>query len=77
MNKLIIASLFAAMFWFGNPAAPCGWDFQQAHDEGLPPTYCFARQARGDILFDGLLKKACSGTSCPITNNLSGYIYSK
>ncbi len=60
--------MFVALFWLGNASAPCGWDFVQAHNEGLPLTYCFARQVRGHVTFDGQLNLPCSGSSCPVPN---------
>lgn len=48
----------------------CGWDFARAHNEGLPPTYCFERQAGGHQTFNGYLNLPCEGSSCPVPNNI-------
>lgn len=68
--------MFLALFWLGNAAAPCGWDFAQAKAEGLPPTYCFARQVRGHVTFGGQLNLPCEGEACPVPNNVENNILS-
>lgn len=66
--KKLAASMFLGLFWLGNASAPCGWDFAQAKVEGLPPTYCFARQVRGHVTYNGWLNLPCSGDECPVPN---------
>jgi len=46
----------------------CGIDVDRAEKEGLPPRYCFDRQAAGNQTFGGFLKTACSGSECQTAN---------
>lgn len=51
--------------------APCGWDFQKSEQVGVPRTYCWARQDRGHQTFNGFLGKPCSGSACPVPNQIN------
>lgn len=44
----------------------CNWDFDRAHKEQLPLTYCFDRP---ENTFGGFLSRQCEGESCPVPNN--------
>ena len=70
MKKLIASTMLGLAMMAGAGQQPCGWDFERAHKEGLPPTYCFDRQARGPNFFYGLLKPECSGSACSVPNHV-------
>ena len=72
--KRLAASMFLALFWLGATSAPCGWDFTQAITEGLPLTYCFAKQVRGHETFNGKLNLPCEGATCSVSNTTSSVL---
>lgn len=69
MKKLlaivVITALFAPLAMAEKPAASesCGTWFEMAREVGLPLTYCFARQWRGNVTY-GQLNIACEGSAC-------------
>lgn len=63
-----ILGLSALAFTASAGTSFCGIDIHRAAKDGLPPTYCYAKQEAGDQTFDGQIHTKCEGKECPEAN---------
>ena len=70
MNALKLSLLGLAFLGAGSATSSCGIDLDRASQVGLPPMYCFEKQAGGNQTFGGYLGVACEGKACPVPNTI-------